>query len=127
MSINSLLRDEIQNEFEDLRKMELGTEAYKTTVDGLTKLIDRATELDKIEAEARERIFNRDVDMEFRQKQANDDKKDRIAKNIIAVFSVAAPLALTVWGTHKTFKFEEEGTITTTMGRGFINRLFPKK
>lgn len=127
MSIRSLLSEEIQDEFGQLKKMELGTEQYKTTVDGLTKLIDRANEIEKFEAESKERVFNRNADMEFRERQADDEKKDRIAKNILTVVNIAAPLALTIWGTYKTFKFEEEGTITTTMGRGFINRLFPKK
>ena len=33
------LYDEINAEFEDLSKMALGTEEYKVTVDGLTKLM----------------------------------------------------------------------------------------
>lgn len=49
MSIRTLLNEEIKNEFNDLKKMELGSETYKTTVDGLTKLVDRAIELERID------------------------------------------------------------------------------
>ena len=40
-----LLEEEIQAELEALSGMEVGSEPYKIAVDGLTKLIDRATNL----------------------------------------------------------------------------------
>ena len=48
MKIETLLHEEIQDEFKNLKEMELGTEEYKTTVDGLAKLVDRAIEIDKL-------------------------------------------------------------------------------
>ena len=56
-----------------------------------------------------------------------EDRKDRRFKNGIALGGIVLPLAVTIWGTLKTLKFEEEGTVTTMMGRGFINKLIPKK
>ena len=55
-----------------------------------------------------------------------EEKKDRLIKNILTGAGIIIPLGVTVWGTLKTLKFEEEGTVTTLMGRGFINKLFPK-
>ena len=127
MRIETLLRDEIQNEFEDLKQMELGSETYKTAVDGLTKLVDRAIELEKMESELQERIDNRETDNDLKLKQMKDEKTNRFVTNAIAIAGIVIPSLLTVWGTMKTLKFEEEGTVTTIMGRGFINKLLPKK
>ena len=123
MSIQTLLNEEIKNEFEDLKKMELGSETYKTTVDGLTKLVDRAIELEKIDVEQNEAYENRQVALS----KIEDDRKDRWVRNILTGAGIIIPTAVTVWGTIKSINFEKEGTITTIMGRGFIQKLLPKK
>lgn len=127
MKIETMLHAEIENEFESLKKIELGTDKYKATVDGLTKLVDRAIEIDKMNIEQDEKYEVRKDENNFKLKQMRDDKKDRIVKNGIAVAGIVIPSAITIWGTLKSLKFEEEGTVTTIMGRGFINKLLPKK
>ena len=127
MNVKTLLEEEIQGEFEGLNELEVGSKEYQTTVDGLTKLIDRAIEIEKMESESDEKVENRVFDNDLKLKQLDEEKKDRLIKNCINVAGIVIPSVITIWGTFKTFKFEEEGTITTTMGRGFINRLFPKK
>lgn len=127
MKIETLLHDEIENEFGELKKMQLGTDEYKTTVDGLTKLVDKAIELEKNNAEHQEHVESRKVENDLKQQQIDDEKKDRAKKNVIAVAGIVIPSVITVWGTLKSLKFEEEGTVTTIMGRGFINKLLPKK
>lgn len=127
MKIETMLHAEIENEFESLKKIELGTDKYKATVDGLTKLVDRAIEIDKMNIEQDEKYEVRKDENDFKLKQMREDKKDRIVKNGIAVAGIVIPSAITIWGTLKSLKFEEEGTVTTIMGRGFINKLLPKK
>lgn len=127
MEIEKLLDEEIQYEFSTLKDAEKGSEEYKTSVDGLTKLLDRAIEMKKIDIETQEKIETREFENDLKLKQMKEDKKDRWVKNGIAIGGIVIPTIVTVWGTLKSFKFEEEGTITTIMGRGFINKLLPKK
>lgn len=127
MKFEHLLKEEIVSEVEALGGLELGTEQYKTTVDGVTKLVDRALEIEKIDIEAEERERSREIETNLKIQQMEDDKKDRKVKNGIAIGSTLLGVVVTVWGTLKTLKFEEEGTVTTLMGRGFINKLLPKK
>ena len=121
------LYDEINAEFEDLSKMALGTEEYKVTVDGLTKLMDRAIDMKKFDTEYTERIENQKMDNCLRQKQMDEERKDRLIKNGISIAGIVIPSLITIWGTVKSMEFEKEGTITTIIGRGFINKLLPKK
>lgn len=116
MKLETLLEVEIQEEFGGLSTMEKGTEQHKAAVNGLTQLIDRSIEIAKMEA-----------DYEMKRKQAEEDRKDRLVKNVLTGAGIVIPAVLTVWGTVVSLKFEQEGTVTTTIGRGFINKLLPKK
>lgn len=152
MNTKELLREVIHDELEKLKEMEVGTNEYKATVDGVVKLTAQLNDMTKIEAEALENAEKRkdakaeaEFEHEFkktqaeetravalseqalRQKQADDERKDRLIKNCMAAAGILIPSLITVWGTVKSFEFEREGTITTTLGRGFINKLLPKK
>ena len=126
-NIETLLHEEIQDGFDALSKMERGTEIHKTTVDEVAKLFDKAIEIEKIEIEAKDKAKAREIEASLKRAQMEEDRKDRRVKNGIALGGIVLPLAVTIWGTFKTLKFEEEGTVTTIMGRGFINKLIPKK
>lgn len=127
MEIETLLHKEIIHELEELRGMDVGSDAYRTTVDGVTKLTDRAIELEKISIESQEKAENRETENELKLKQMKEDRIDRWVKNGLSAAGIVLPIMLTVWGTKKSFEFEKEGTITTIMGRGFIQKLLPKK
>lgn len=125
--LETLLQEEIQEEFEELGKIEVGSDKYKSAVDGLTKLCDRAIELEKIKTEKDLKQDQQNIDAELRAEQLKDERKDKIVKNCLTGAGIVLPAILTVWGTIKSIKFEETGTITTIMGRGFIQKLLPKK
>lgn len=128
--IKDKLKNEISSELDSLSNMELGTEQYKNAVESVSKLIDKQNEIDKIELERAKQQLSDYVETNKINKQKELDeynKKDQLIKNIISIGSIIIPVLVTVWGTYKTLKFEETGTVTTIMGRGFINKLLPKK
>lgn len=115
-SMETMLCNEIKTEFENLKSMELGSEEYKATLDGLTKLMDRAIELDNSEFEHQEKL-----------KAMKDERISRWVDLGLKATGILLPAAITIWGVFATFEFEKEGTVTTIMGRGFIQKLLPKK
>ena len=123
MSVRALLAEEIQTEFEVLNDLEVGSDEYRVTVDGLTKLMDRQIELEKFDIEREAEVRNREIENELKQKQLNDERKDRLVRNIIAVCGIAVPALIQVWGTRLAFRFEEEGSITTNVGKGYVNNI----
>lgn len=116
MNIHKLFNTEIQDELEQLKGMEVGTEAYKNAVDGITKLADRSIEMERLANEHDEKLA-----------QAKEDKKARWIRDGITIGTALLGATVTIWGTLKSFEFEKEGTVTTIMGRGFVNKLLPKK
>lgn len=125
--VETLLEEEITREFKVLSDLETGTVEYKTTVDGLDKLMGRAIEIDAEKAARKEKRESTNSENYYRTQQLEADDKDRLVKNVLSAVSIIGGFALTVWGTKTSIKFEETGTITTIMGRGFINKLLPKK
>lgn len=79
------------------------------------------------EKQAEESKAQAEFDKKLKLKQMEEDRTDRWIKNGIAIVGIILPIGLSVWGTFKSFEFEKEGTITTIMGRGYINKLIPKK
>lgn len=155
MDISIPLQDEITKELEKLNEMEVGTEEYQKTISGLNVLMSRYIdyqktnneschqfrieaqsksehELKKEEIELKKRQLELEAEAqkferESKEKQEVEDRKDRLIKNCISIAGIVLPCLITVWGTVKSFEFEKEGTITTIMGRGFLNKLLPKK
>ena len=127
MSVRSLLEAEIQEEFKELKTMEVGTEKYEKTVDRLAKLIDREIELERVEIDIQDKIENRASEHELKLMEIQMEKKDRKIKNGLTLLGIISSAGLAVWGTLSSFKFEKDDTVTTTLGRGWLNKLLPKK
>lgn len=127
-NIQTLLNDEIVREFDKLGEMEdLGDDKYRTTVDGLTKLVDRAITMEKFSIESEDKLNAQEFERDMKLKEMKMERNDRVVKNVLTGIATIGGFALTIWGTFKSFEFEKDGTITTAMGRGFIQRLLPKK
>ena len=127
MSIKSLLDEEIRSEIEEISKIEVGSEKHKVSVDAIAKLLDKSIELEKLEADAQEKYESRIAEQDLKREQIKNEKRDSIVKNVLTGVSVIGGFGLTVWGTCKSLKFEETGVVTSIMGRGFIQKLLPKK
>lgn len=112
MDMTTKLHVEIDERFDDIAKLDPSTKEYSAAVESVTKLMDRAIEIEKFEASETRN-----------EEQMKEDRRSRLVKNCIDVGSVILPLAVTIWGAKASFKFEEEGTITTTVGRKFIDKI----
>ena len=125
--LEEMLHEEIESQFDGLEGIEIGSEAYRNAVDGLSKLMDREIEISKLQAEREDKLESRAIESRLKNRQLMDDKTDKIIRNGLTAAGLVVTAGLTVWGTLKTFKFEETGTITSSIGRGFIQRLTPRK
>lgn len=129
VNVKELLKDEIKTEIELLWEggLEAGSEKYKVSVEGITKLLDKYNEMEKTELEHLDKKEAREMERETERVRMKEERIDRIVKNCLTGITGIGGLVLAVWGTNKSLKFEETGTITTSAGRAFINKLFSKK
>lgn len=120
----ALVDEEIDEEITQLRTVDFGSDTYRTSVDGIVKLMDRSIEKEKLDVERQKMVDAQKFEYDLKLKQAKEERIDRIIKNILTGVSVGGGIILTIWGTNKTLRFEETGTITTTAGRKFTGKLF---
>lgn len=123
MSIKTKLIEEFNDEIERLGKMELGSEAYKVTADGVTKLADRIIKIEESEKDAEMKNMDNSITNELKLQQMAEDRKDRIIKNCIEGTKVVGGFALATWAFVASMNFEKEGTLTTEGGRTALRSL----
>ena len=74
-----------------------------------------------------EKSENRKNDDEFKKNQLAEQVKDRYFKLGIAAAELVLPLMFYAVWMRRGFKFEENGTYTSTTFRGLFNRFRPTK
>ncbi len=118
--------EKCNNEQEDRKeRRELENDLKQSQLEAEKKRQEFEEEMKRMqmEEEKRQRRFEREI----RERQMKEERTNRITTVIMTAAGIILPIAVTIWGTKKSFEFEKEGTITTIMGRGFVNKLLPKK
>lgn len=113
MGMTTKLQVEIEDRLDDVSKLDPATKEYAAVVDSVAKLMDRAIEIEKLEAS-----------MTQNEEQMKEERKARLIKNLIDIGGIVLPLGVTLWGVKASLYFEDENTITTTVGRKFMDKLF---
>lgn len=126
--IRKQLVDEISHEFEKISKLDLGSESHTKAVESVVKLYKTYT--DEVE---KERNFSNACDQadtqerEYRLKveQMEEDRKNRKYRLILDGASIGVPLVFYGLWMAMGFKFERDGTFTSTTFRNFFSKLRP--
>ena len=119
-----MLDEEIQAGLEAMSDIEgVNIQEYGDAVNNVTKLMDRQIEMKKLVIEETKLEHEKEVE----SKKMKSENIDRWVKNGLGAIGTIGGIVLTVWGTKKTFQFEETGSITSSAGRKFIDRLFEKQ
>lgn len=113
---------------------------YKELLDRqiTTELKELGNVTDQKEFDERVRYISTMIDKSIDLEEMEDKKKSEKKKTIIDILDktvgytinvagIVLPLLVTIWGTKVTLEFEQEANVTTIMGKGFFNRLLPKK
>lgn len=119
-----MLDEEIQAGLEAMDGIEgVNIQEYGDAVNNVTKLMDRQIEMKKLVIEETKLEHEKEIE----SKKMKSENIDRWVKNGLGAIGTIGGIVLTVWGTKKTFQFEETGSITSSAGRKFIDRLFKKQ
>ncbi len=132
--IMSMLDEVIKAEIKGLSCMESGSKEQSVAINNLETLYRLRIDDSKAAMDYNNRID----DDEFRREQMEKDEqskreqmaeqiKDRYFKLGIAAAELILPLMFYAAWMRKGFKFEEQGTYTSTTFRGLFNRFRPTK
>ena len=113
MSMVTKLQMEIDERLDAANELDPTSKEYEAVVNSVTKLMDRAIEIEKLELSETQN-----------EKQMKEEHKARLIKNLIDIGAIVLPLGVTLWGVKASLYFEDENTVTTTAGRKFMDKLF---
>lgn len=120
MKLVTRLTEEVENQIGDISKMELGSEKYEVTVDGVSKLTGKIVELQKAEAELKKLEYEREEKIaaqEIELKKHNADMKDRWIKNGLTFAGIVIPIGVGIWANIYNWHKEETDTMVNSGGR----------
>ena len=126
MPFETKLGEELDREFDSLRASEIGSDEHKATMDSMTKLMDRAIELKKIDVDAKNQAKAQETEKALRLAQMKDERNDKIVRNVIMGIGSVGGL-VTIWLlSAAAFTYEEKGTISSLIGKKVLGMLVPK-
>ena len=121
-TIEKALWQDYEDACERIKKMNGTEEKYKDELEERDRLRNELIKLKQLDQEKALKKEDNDI-------QCSRDKKDNVKDWIHIGLSVAGLVissGLSIWGIKKTFKFDETSTVTSTLGRGFLNGVMPK-
>lgn len=128
--IKDLLEEEIKQEIRSLSSLGPENKEKSAAIDNLVKLYKLRIEETKNDNDfvgACDKTVVCDRELELKQSQLAEQVKDRYISLGIAAAEIILPLIFYAVWMRKGFKFEENGTYTSTTFRGLFNRFKPTK
>jgi hypothetical protein len=125
--IRDLLGEEIKTEIRNLSTLEAGSKEKSTAIEDLAKLYRLRIEETRNEWDFNEKYESRDSDIQFKKDQLEEQVKDRYFRLGVEAASIILPLIFYAAWMKRGFRFEENGTYTSTTFRGLFNRFKPTK
>ena len=95
--------------------LNVGSNEYEVAVKELDNIRNELIKLEQI---------NQDSDMKLSQIKA-EDKREK-TRNLITIGTFAITTGVSLYGLWKTFDFDGERTVTSTLGRGILNDVWKK-
>ena len=125
--IRDLLGEEIKKEIQNLSTLESGSKEKSTAIEDLTKLYRLRIEELKNDGDLNEKCYSREYEEQLKKDQLNEQVKDRYFRLGVEAAGIVLPLIFYAVWMKRGFKFEENGTYTSTTFRGLFNRFKPTK
>lgn len=121
MSVRQKLEEEFEDQMNQLNEMELGSESYTKTVEGVTKLADRLIAIQKNNDEYELRSREIEEAKEAREQELLQAKK----RNRIDWAKVIAPTAGAFTMGIITMIWEKTDTLTSSAGKSALRDILP--
>lgn len=72
------------------------------------------------------KVDSTEIEADIKRAEIKAENKRELGKTIVTIGTFIVTTGVTIWSIIKTFKFDETGTITSTLGRGTLNGQIPK-
>lgn len=116
MSLETIVKQEVENEYSRIGKMQLGSDEYVKTVEGCDKMLASLATIEKNRLAERE-LELQEQKLEEEKTRAEKSHKIELLKVGATILTFAGSLACYIWGATSSREFEREDSHTTEAGR----------
>lgn len=125
MPFETKVDEELERELDTLKTHEVGSDGHKNVSDSVTRLMDRAIELRKVDADAKAQERAQENEKNLRLAQMKDERRDRIVRYILDGAKLALSVG-TIWLlAAASFTYEEKGTLSSSIGKKVLGGIVP--
>lgn len=121
LNIETLCEEEIQSLLIELKRVEIGSKEYESMINAIGKLSGNYTDILKTKGELDLKKLQIESDVVNNQVKTILEKRNNRAKNWIQLALGLSSLGVGSFWAYQTFKFDETGSITSTLGKQFVN------
>lgn len=121
MKVKNLYVEEITDIFEEISKIQVGSDEYEKGTNLVSKLTDRLIRMDELEIEKCKLDLEQEK-IELEKQKAKDEKLDKLIKNGTVIVTAVGGMIITVVFGRYAYRFEEHGVITTKPGHKFVDK-----
>ena len=116
--------DKVSNQINDVT--DVNNDKYKLLLEERDKVRNELIKLEqtKIEADLKKQQLETEVKNKEAQIKAEDQRES--VRNKITIGTFLVTTGISVYAIIRTFKFDETGTVTSTLGRNILTSAMPK-
>lgn len=128
--MNNKIEEALWNDYNDAKSkldgLSLDDKKAEVLVKERDNIRNELIEYDKSvkELELKKQLSENDV--KLKSKQLTTEQKNELMRNGIAIGTFLISTTVSIFTIVKTFRFDEESSVTSTMGRGVLNGVVPK-
>lgn len=125
--IKELMDKQVKTEIMNLSNLKPGSEEKSRAIDAISKLYRLNIEGIRVELESDDRREAQACEEQSKREQIRQQIKERYVRIGIAAAELVLPLIFYGFWMKKGFKFEQDGTYTSTTFRGLFSKFKPTK
>jgi hypothetical protein len=128
--MNNKIEEALWNDYNDAKSkldgLSLDDKKAEVLIKERDNIRNELIEYDKSvkELELKKQLSENDV--KLKSKQLTTEQKNELMRNGIAIGTFLISTTVSIFTIVKTFRFDEESSVTSTMGRGVLNGVVPK-
>lgn len=128
--MNNKIEEALWNDYNDAKSkldgLSLDDKKAEVLVKERDNIRNELIEYDKSvkELELKKQLSENDV--KLKSKQLTTEQKNELMRNGIAIGTFLISTTVSIFTIVKTFRFDEESSVTSTMGRSVLNGVVPK-
>jgi len=128
--MNNKIEEALWNDYNDAKSkldgLSLDDKKAEVLVKERDNIRNELIEYDKSvkELELKKQLSENDV--KLKSKQLTTEQKNELIRNGITIGTFLISTTVSIFTIVKTFRFDEESSVTSTMGRGVLNGVVPK-